>query len=72
MSDTVYVVFCPKHKHYLQHTSSVGTTWVTDADEAKRYPTKQAARTDARSATWLEHDPTPWAVSDPVAYIETE
>lgn len=66
MSDTptAWVVYCPTHRHYLVHASAGGTTWADAQTDAKRYETKPAARKAAELATWLDHDPVPWALAD--------
>jgi len=63
VSETEYVVWCPPHRHYLRHASAGGTTWTEDRDEARRYPTKQAARRASDLATWRDHRPDIWAVA---------
>lgn len=68
-SKTEYVVYCTTHKHYLRHVGVSGTTWRDRRSEAKRYPTKAAARKAAERATWLDHKPVPWAVPDEAAEL---
>lgn len=65
VTPTVWVVWCGKHQHYLKFVSSTGTTWRSGQRGAKVYESKVAARKDAERATWLDHDPTPWAISPP-------
>lgn len=60
---TEWVVYCPAHRHYLLRASVGGTTWRTEQTEAKRYATKPAAAAAAKLATWLDHNPTPWALA---------
>jgi hypothetical protein len=59
---TEWIVYCETHRHYLRFVGGTGTTWRDDQAEAKRYPTKPAARADAEKATWLDHRPIVWAV----------
>lgn len=52
-----FVVYCPKHKHYLVRESVAGTTWSDAASRAHRYTSDAEAQLAARNATWLTHDP---------------
>ena len=68
---TVWVVYCPTHREYLQHVSIAGTTWTEDQAEAKRYDVKHQAVVAADRARWLDHDPVPWALAtDTTAYVD--
>lgn len=69
---TLYLVYCPPHRHYLVHASGGGTTWSDDQAGARRYVTKPAARKAAESATWLDHRPHVWAVAAEVAELEAD
>lgn len=60
---TEWVVYCPAHRHWLVRVSIGGTTWTVDEGEAKDYETRNAAREAARVATWLDHNPTAWAIA---------
>jgi hypothetical protein len=74
MSDptpTVWVVYCPAHRHYLVHASAGGTTWTNDGNKAREFVTKPAARKAAEKATWLDHDPHPWA-RQPWEWVDRE
>lgn len=68
MPDTEWIVYCTTHKHYLVRATVSGTTWTDDKAEAQRY-TKPAAGKAAKSATWLDHTPTPWAVAETEATL---
>jgi hypothetical protein len=61
---TVWVVYCGAHRHYLRYVSPGGTTWVDDQPEAKRYDRKHDAVKAAKDATWLDHNPHPWALPE--------
>lgn len=58
---TEWVVYCPNHRHYLVFSGVTGTTWTDDQDKAHRYG-KREAITKAKEATWLDHNPTYWAL----------
>lgn len=62
---TVWLVYCGAHRHYLAFVSVTGTTWRSDQAEAKRYDRKADAVKAARLATWMDHNPTPWAIAGP-------
>lgn len=60
-SGTEWVVYCPRHRHYLVRASVTGTTWADEQAEARRYTRREAGQA-AERATWLDHNPTPWAL----------
>lgn len=61
--ETVWVVYCPNHHHFLAFRGVTGTSWRDERVEAKLYYRKADAVKDARLATWLDHNPTPWAIA---------
>lgn len=67
---TEWVVWCGAHQHYLRFVSASGTTWTGSQAEAKGY-TKREAIDAARKATWLDHNPTPWAIAARSGHAET-
>lgn len=67
---TDWLVYCSAHRHYLVFASGTGTTWTGDQAEARRYENKVLARKAAEKATWLDHNPTPWAVAATSATID--
>jgi hypothetical protein len=56
-------VYCPTHRNYLRYAGVSGTTWTKHQAEARRY-TKAEALAATKRATWLDHNPTPWALPD--------
>lgn len=65
---TEWVVWCHLHRHYVLDVDGPAPTWTFVQADARRF-TSTGARQVVNTGTWLDHEPTPWALSAPTAEL---